>query len=49
MREFGALHPLPAAAGKTNGVDDRHRPKINKDGEAVASPQVFWVNYFRKP
>ena len=27
MREFGALHPLPAAAGKTNGVDDRHRPK----------------------
>ena len=27
MREFGALHPVPAAAGKTNGVDDRHRPK----------------------
>ena len=27
MCEFGALHPLPAAAGKTNGVDDRHRPK----------------------
>ena len=27
MCGFGALHPLPAAAGKTNGVDDRHRQK----------------------
>ena len=23
----GGSHPLPAAAGKTNGVGDRHRPK----------------------
>jgi hypothetical protein len=27
MHEFGALHPLPAAAGKTNGLGDRHRPE----------------------
>ena len=49
MREFGALHPLPAAAGKTKGWTIVIDQRINKDGEAVASPQVFEMNYFRKP
>ena len=46
---FGAMHPLPAAAGKTNGGPIVIDQRINKDGEAVASPQVFEMNYFRKP
>ena len=38
--------PLPARPmGWTIVIDQR----VNKDGEAVASPQVFEMNYFRKP
>jgi len=38
--------PLPARPmGWAIVIDQR----INKDGEAVASPQVFEMNYFRKP
>ena len=38
--------PLPARPmGRPIVIDQR----VNKDGEAVASPQVFEMNYFRKP
>ena len=38
--------PLPARPmGWTIVIDQR----VNKDGEAVASPQVFEMSYFRKP
>ena len=38
--------PLPARPmGRPIVIDQR----FNKDGEAVASPQVFEMNYFRKP
>ena len=38
--------PLPARPmGWAIVIDQR----VNKDGEAVASPQVFEMSYFRKP
>ena len=52
---FGASHPLPAAAGKTNGVDDRHRPKVQqrRGGRRLPAgvrnellPQAVTLEYF---